>query len=183
VRVSVIGSSGAGKTTFGRAAASRLGTTFVELDAFVYQPGWTTLPPVELRAEVERAVACDAWVIDGSYDAVCDIVFGRATTVVWLDYPKRVVMRRVVGRSLHRLLTRRVLWNGNRARLRSLVGRDHAVRRTWREYQRRRDDDASRLARPEYADLEVHRFRSPRAAQAWLEHIGSSSVTSAPSSS
>ncbi len=44
MRVSVVGCSGSGKTTFGRALAETLGVAFVELDAVFHQPGWTELP-------------------------------------------------------------------------------------------------------------------------------------------
>jgi adenylate kinase family enzyme len=169
VRVSIVGSPGAGKTTFGRALASRTGSRFVELDAIVHQPGWTTLPPDELRAAVECAVDSEAWVIDGSYDAVRDLLLERATTVVWLDFPRRLVMRRVIRRSVRRLMTRQELWNGNRARWRSLFGPDHAVRRTWSDHHRRRAELTACLA--EHADLVVHRFAAPSAAREWLDAV------------
>jgi hypothetical protein len=118
---------------------------------------------------VERAVSTDAWVVDGSYAEVGDIVLARATTVVWLDFPRRVVMPRVTRRSLRRLVTRQELWNGNRARLRSLVGPDHAIRAAWSRHESRRADYAARLACPEHAHVDVRRFTSPRLAARWLD--------------
>ena len=37
-----------------------------------------------------------------------------ADTVVWLDLPLRVCMRRLWGRTLPRIRNREELWNGNR---------------------------------------------------------------------
>ncbi len=45
----MVGTSGSGKTTVGRALAARLGLPFVELDAIFHQPGWTELPREDFR--------------------------------------------------------------------------------------------------------------------------------------
>jgi len=41
-------------------------------------------------------------------------VWERADTVIWLDLDRPIVMRRVVGRTVRRVLRREELWNGNR---------------------------------------------------------------------
>src|SRR5207249_5085245 len=114
VRVSVVGTSGSGKTTFGRALAARLDVPFVELDAINWQPGWTPMPEDEFRRRVADVVTADRWVIDGNYAAVRDLVLARATTVAWLDYSRARIMTQVIRRSVSRAITRRELWNGNR---------------------------------------------------------------------
>jgi shikimate kinase len=40
----MVGTSGSGKTTVGRALAARLDVPFVELDSVFHQAGWTELP-------------------------------------------------------------------------------------------------------------------------------------------
>jgi adenylate kinase family enzyme len=47
-RVSVVGTSGAGKSTFGAALAGVLGVSWVELDSVYHQADWT--PLVQERA-------------------------------------------------------------------------------------------------------------------------------------
>jgi hypothetical protein len=56
----------------------------------------------------------DGWVIDGDYGTVRPLVCARADTVVWLDLPKRTLMRHVTWRSLRRVAGREELGNGNR---------------------------------------------------------------------
>lgn len=85
LRVSVVGNSGSGKSTLGRALAARLGVPYVELDAIFHLPAWTELPRDEFRKQVGALAAGDAWVIDGNYLAVRDLVWARADTVVWID--------------------------------------------------------------------------------------------------
>jgi adenylate kinase family enzyme len=169
MRVSVIGSSGAGKTTFGRALAGRLGVPFLELDSIFHQTGWTELPEAEFQARVRAAVAAEAWVIDGNYGAVRPIVLERATTVAWLDYSRARVMRQVIRRSAVRAVTRRELWNGNREDVREWIRPDHPIRWSWSQHGRKRAEYGARLREPEYRRLDVQRFATPAAARAWLE--------------
>ena len=109
-RVSVVGTSGAGKSTVAAALAALLGASFLELDSVHHQ---APLPRSEFRALVAAAAAGERWVIDGNYSSVQDIVWARADTVVWLDLPRRTVMRRVIWRTLRRIGGRVELWNGN----------------------------------------------------------------------
>jgi adenylate kinase family enzyme len=92
-RVSVVGNSGSGKSTVAAALAAALGVPHLELDGVFHQPGWEPLPADSFRAVVAAAVAGDGWVLDGNYSAVRDLVWARADTVVWLDLPRRTVMR------------------------------------------------------------------------------------------
>jgi len=123
-RVSVVGSSGSGKSTLASELAARLHVPHVELDAIFHQPGWTPLPEEEFTAAVAAAVAADGWVVDGNYSAVRPLVWARADTVIWLDLPRRTVMRRIVWRTLRRAATRAELWNGNRESWRNVFSLD-----------------------------------------------------------
>ncbi len=96
------GTSGSGKSTVGRAAAERLGIPYVELDAIRHGPNWTETPDDEFRARVRALVAADAWVVDGNYGAVRAITSERATSIVWLDLPRWLVMAQVIWRSFDR---------------------------------------------------------------------------------
>src|SRR2546428_783868 len=83
-RVSVIGASGSGKTTVGRALAARLGVPCVEMDELHWtHPDWELPPLEEFRARVDEATQGASWVVDGSYGKARDIVWSRADTVVW----------------------------------------------------------------------------------------------------
>jgi len=121
----VVGTSGAGKSTLAAALARVLDAEFLELDSVFHQPGWVPLPREEFRRCVAAAVAGERWVIDGNYTSqVKDLVWARADTVVWLDLPRRTVMRRIIWRSLWRAAKRTELWNGNRERWRNFFSVD-----------------------------------------------------------
>jgi adenylate kinase family enzyme len=79
-----------------------LGAACLELDSVFHQPGWIPLPEDEFRRRAADAAAGDSWVIDGNYSTVQPLIWKRADTVVWLDLPRRTVMRRVTWRTVRR---------------------------------------------------------------------------------
>jgi adenylate kinase family enzyme len=169
-RVVVVGTSGSGKTTFARTLAERLAVPHVELDALHWAPAWTERPDPEFRALVRDAVAAPAWVADGNYQVVRDLVWGRATVLVWLDYAFPLTFWRATTRTFRRALTREVLFSGNVERLRPLDPEwiPWWVIRTWRGKRRRYPE---LLRRPEHAHLQVARLRRPREAETLFEAL------------
>lgn len=133
-RISIVGAPGSGKTTIGRWLAVSLDVPFVELDAIFHQSGWRDLPRDLFRERVLEALDPEAWVVDGNYSAVQDLVWRRADTVVWLDLPRQVVMQRIILRTLRRAITRERLWNDNREPLTNfyrLNPEKNIIRWTW----------------------------------------------------
>lgn len=168
-RIAVVGTAGSGKTTLAERLAQRLRISHVELDALHWEANWTPAPPNLFRERTERALSGEAWVTDGNYSMVREIVWGRADTVVWLDYPLLLVLGRVIWRTLRRSITREELWSGNRESLGSaFFSRDSIVWYALRTYSRRRREYPARFCQPEYAHLGVVRLRSPRQARRWL---------------
>jgi adenylate kinase family enzyme len=123
-RVIVHGTSGSGKSTFSTALATARGVACLELDGLYQQPNWTPLELEEFRARVDSFVARPRWIVDGNYSQVRDLLWPLATTIVFLDLPKRVVMTRVVKRTILRIVKRERLWNGNRESWRNALSRD-----------------------------------------------------------
>ncbi len=135
----VVGDSGAGKTTVAAKLAERCGIPHVELDALFHEGGWTEAAPQVFRTRVAEAAAGDAWVVDGNYSGrVRDVLWPRATTIVWLDLPLRVTIPRIVSRTAVRLLRRQKLFNGNRERLVHVLHADHPIWWTLRRHRGRR---------------------------------------------
>lgn len=173
IRIVITGTSGAGKTTLARAIAAQLALPHIELDAINWQAGWRDLvrhDPPEFIRRVTEAAAMKQWVADGNYGLVRDLLWRRATHLVWLDYDRPVVMRRVVVRSLSRAVTRTELWpgTGNRERWWFLLQASHPIRWAWNTWRRRRTETEEWLARPEFAHLVVFRLRRPREARGLL---------------
>ena len=170
MRVAIVGTSGSGKTTLAKRLASALSLSYVSLDAINWQAGWRDLnthDPPEFKRRVGEALAVERWVTDGNYgSAVGPIILGRATHLVWLDYSRSVVMRRVIWRSLVRAMTREELWpgTGNVETFAKWLEKDHPIRWAWDTFSRRRKQYEALTADPAYAHLEVLRLRKTRDA-------------------
>ena len=99
-RVLVIGSPGAGKSTFARQLEARSGLPLIHLDREYWRPGWVETPRDEWRVRVEQLVAGPRWIIDGNYGGSLATRLSRADMVVLLDLPWWTCVARLVRRSL-----------------------------------------------------------------------------------
>ena len=167
-RILVVGVTGAGKSTLARALSGRLGVPYHEMDALYFNgPGWAT--NTRLVEDVAEVTAGPCWIIDSlGYPQVRDLLWERADTVVWLDFPRRVVMPRVLRRSLRRTVTRELVFGGNRETWAGWLSREHPAWWAWSQHPVRRRELERRTGDPRFAPLDTHRFTAPAAAAAWL---------------
>ena len=100
-----------------RELSRRVWRCSIDLDAINWHAGWRDLTrhdPAEFVRRVTEAIQANRRVVDASCGPVRDIVWTRATHLVWLDHPRPVIMARVIRRSLLRAGLRTELWAGNR---------------------------------------------------------------------
>jgi adenylate kinase family enzyme len=168
-RISVVGTSGSGKSTVARELAQALELPLTELDALFWLPGWVERPREEFAAAVTAVAAGDRWVIEGNYASrVQPLVWDRADTVVWLNLPRHTVMRQLVWRTVKRIVTRQELWDGNYERWENFFSRDPAnsiLVWAWTHYASDRARYSSAMTDPAHAHLEFIRLTSRRAAR------------------
>jgi adenylate kinase family enzyme len=171
-RTAVVGTTGSGKTTLAHRLARHLDVPHVELDALHWGPDWVPVPTAVFRERATKVLSGSRWVVDGNYGKVRDIVWSRADTIVWLDYTLPVIMRRLVWRTIRRVVTREELWSGNREGVRgTLFSRDSILLWALRTFRRRRREYPVLFASPEYAHLAIVRLHSPQAANEWLSNL------------
>lgn len=94
----MIGSPGAGKSTFARALAERTGLPLSHLDAEYWLPGWTAPAPNQWRSKLAQLTSGERWVIDGNYGGSLDMRLKRADTVIYLDFPTLLCLWRALSR-------------------------------------------------------------------------------------
>jgi len=165
-RVLVAGTSGSGKSTLARHLAAVLELRYFELDALHHGASWT--PRRAFADDVARLAAGPRWATEWQYSAVRELLAQRADLLILLDLPRRIVMTRVVRRTLSRRLRGTELWNGNvEPRLRTIVSdRDHIIRWAWRTHH----DHLPRVTRcvEWHPTLPVVRLRTPGQIEDWL---------------
>lgn len=97
-RIVVIGSPGAGKTTFARRLGHHLHIEVTHLDRFFWGPKWKEKPREE-RIKIQRnLVHGGKWIIEGTYLDSSDERLHAADTVIFLDVPRLVCLQRAIKR-------------------------------------------------------------------------------------
>jgi hypothetical protein len=173
-RILILGRTGSGKTTLARELAAAVGAPHVELDALYFGPNFSTVPLAVLRDRTSAAVSGNRWVTDGNKSSVRDLVWPRADTVIWLDYPLWVSLWR---------LGRRAIWRTGVIRSQATNGGGKAglVKQIWlaargvltalRSHRGQRREYPRMFAELQNQHLAVVRLRSPRATRRWLSRV------------
>ncbi len=97
-RVLVIGSCGAGKSTFASRLHAITELPLIHLDTFYHKPNWEEPPIEEWLAIVKVLVQGDKWIMDGNFGGTMEFRMEHCDTVVWLDIPRTVCTFRILKR-------------------------------------------------------------------------------------
>jgi adenylate kinase family enzyme len=101
-RVLVIGTAGAGKSTFSRALSARTGLPVIHLDVHYWKPGWVKPSEREWRDKQHALLVGAAWIADGNDPDTLDLRLERAETVVLLETPWWLCASRAFLRGLRK---------------------------------------------------------------------------------
>jgi adenylate kinase family enzyme len=167
-RISVVGTTGSGKTTLARQIQQRLNIPHLELDYLHWEPNWTEVADDIFQQRVSQALSGDSWVVDGNYSQVREIIWRKADTIVWLDYAFVLTMSRLLKRTFWRIVTQQPVCNGNRETWKKTFSRDSIVLWGLNTYHKRRKEYPILFSQLEYTHLQVVHLRSPQATQNWL---------------
>jgi len=185
--VHVTGNTSAGKSTLGMQLADALGVPFVELDALNWLPGWVGLNatnPEEFERRIAEATEGDGWVVAGSYMTFSERVFwDRLETVIWLDLPLPLVLRRVLTRSWRRWRSRELLWGTNYesfwGQLAVWRKEDSLIWWAVTQHPKKRRSMLARMADPRWAHIRFVRLTSEREIDAFRRAVEDAARTSA----
>ena len=162
-----MGTTGSGKTTLAKYLARGLKVSHVEFHALRNGPNWTETPDEEFKELLSEAL-----IADGNYTVAGQVVWPRATMLVWLDYPFGIIFWRLFWRTLRRGIIRQRLWNGNRENLwTQFATKDSLFLWVFKTHWQRRRTLPPALALPEYSHMRVLRIHSPRTTNKWLQEV------------
>ncbi|MCK6459455.1 MAG: DNA topology modulation protein [Planctomycetes bacterium] len=99
-RVLVVGSGGAGKSTFAARLGAATGLPVVHLDAAFWRPGWVEPAEGEWQRIVADLVARDAWIMDGNFGGTLDVRLAACDTAIFLDRSRWLCLLRIFRRLL-----------------------------------------------------------------------------------
>jgi adenylate kinase family enzyme len=103
-RIAIVGCGGSGKSFLARELGRRTAIEVTHLDALYWDANWQPRQSAgEWEALLRRLVEADAWIMDGNYGATMDVRLAAADTVIFLDLPTHVCLRRVLVRRLRSL--------------------------------------------------------------------------------
>lgn len=174
-KIIVVGPSGAGKTTLAKTLADHYGVPHIELDSIKFQENWQSLIKDEFRQRVFERAEQPGWVFCGSYFHILGLEFWRkADVVIWCDYPFPLVLRRLLRRSVRRLIRKEELWNGNEESFRmTFLSKDSVVYYMMRKWNVQRKEFDAIFRHPKHlAPTRLVRLRHPREADSLLEALG-----------
>ncbi len=97
-RVLVIGPCGAGKSTLATSLGDKLGLPVYHMDQLNWRPGWVESSKDEILERLAGIISTDRWLIDGTYGGTLGVRLERADTVIYLDYPIRLCIARLLRR-------------------------------------------------------------------------------------
>ena len=99
-RIIVIGSGGAGKSTFSKKLHKITNLKLVHLDILYWRPNWVRMPEDEWQELIKKLVSKDEWIIDGNHNSTLEIRIERADTIIFFDLPRVACMTNAVKRTI-----------------------------------------------------------------------------------
>jgi adenylate kinase family enzyme len=99
-RILVIGSGGAGKSTFSRRLGEITGIEVFHLDKLYWKPNWTETPKAEWCKTLENLLEREAWIMDGNFGGTMNLRLAACDAAIFLDLPRTVCLCRVLKRRL-----------------------------------------------------------------------------------
>ena len=97
-KVIVIGSPGAGKSTFARKLRDKTGLPLYYPDMLWHRPDRTCISREEFDAALAKILAEDRWIIDGNYTRTLDMRLKACDTVFLLDFPLELCLAGAAAR-------------------------------------------------------------------------------------
>jgi adenylate kinase family enzyme len=102
-KILILGCSGAGKSTLARQIGRITGLPIIHLDEHYWLPGWRELDKETWLRKVSALIAQPRWVMDGNFGGTLALRLAAADTAIFLDFPTRVCLRRVLLRVIRSL--------------------------------------------------------------------------------
>ncbi|MEY4418120.1 MAG: hypothetical protein RIQ88_558 [Actinomycetota bacterium] len=159
-RIFIVGTSGSGKSTLAKELADAIGYDHVEIDALYWLPNWTKREKAEFDRLYQQAMKSSGVISDGNF-LTHGVTLGQGDCLIWLDLGRLTISRRILLRSVKRVVTREKLWSGNQEQVRFLFSFNpelNPVLWSWKSYERRKKEYAALIN--SVSDATVYRIQN-----------------------
>lgn len=172
-KIIVIGVTGSGKSTLATKLSMNLGYPYIQLDKLFWKANWEETPDQEFFEKISKAIASDAWVLDGNYTRTNHLTWTVADTIVWIDFPFWLTFYQNLSRSMSRAIFRKELWEGtgNRESFWRMFSSDSIIKWLFKTYSPHKERNEARLKSDDYSHLKFYRLRSRREVNEFLESV------------
>ena len=167
-----IGSSSSGKTTLAKKLSIKLNIEHKELDYFFWEADWKESSLKDFRDRVDPFTKQDKWIVDENFSRVNDLVWARATDIIWLDYPLNIILKQFVIRSISRTLNQELLWHNNKESFwNSMLSPNSLLLWILKTYKKRKKKYEHQISSKEFPDVRYHRLRNPKETEDFLNKL------------
>lgn len=178
-RINVIGTSGAGKSTFCKRLAQGLNYPYIEMDKIFWEPNWKWPSDEKFFSKLKSALNQETWVLDGNYTRTVPIKWEKVDLIIWLDYSFPRTLIQAIKRAILRSLTKEELWEGtgNRESFRkSFLSKESIIWWTITTHKKNRLKYESYLVDPKFSHLKFIRLRSHAEAEKFLKTLSHQNI-------
>lgn len=99
-RILIIGSNGAGKSTFSYQLSAKTGLPLIHLDQIYWRNRWEVTPRDEFEQRVYNEVIKPCWIIEGNNLRSLKQRLPYADTIIWFEFPPFVCITNVLKREI-----------------------------------------------------------------------------------
>ena len=168
-RVSVVGTTGSGKSTFVERLAVAIDSQAIHLDDLMWLPDWQKRDDDAYSELLTTALQAERWVVDGNTRKSRALVWNNADTVIWLNYSFWVNFTRLLLRTLRRIRDKTEIFPGCQESFKTqFFSRDSLLLWFFRTYWRRKKEYRDLFESQQFPHLRVIVIEKPRRANQLL---------------
>lgn len=168
-RVSVVGTTGSGKSTFAERLAVAIDAQAIHLDDLMWLPDWQRRDDDAYTELLTTALQAERWVVDGNTRKSRALVWNNADTVIWLNYSFWVNFTRLLLRTMKRIKEKTEIFPGCQESFKTqFFSRDSLLLWFFRTYGRRKKEYKDLFESQQFPHLRVIVIEKPRQAHQWL---------------
>lgn len=173
-KINIVGTSGSGKSTFGREMATKLSYPYIEMDAIFWLPNWQQASDDAFFSELIAQLEQKEWILDGNYSRTAHIKWANADTVIWIDYSFIRTIYQATKRALIRCITKKELWQntGNVESFKqTFFSRKSILLWTLQNFKSNRTRYTKVFNDPQFCHIKFIRLTNPKMARSFIQHL------------